>query len=419
MTCRRLLILLITILCVLPCIGAARRNEPFVQGDSSNKYIIGDDIWKFAKTPWKCVLISSNGDSITRYYRRDGMEKARVAGSFHYFAAMNQGSDNRDYYETYRTYKSGETKLVRNWYNYGADYAKKSDNHRYFYTPRFNDSHGNWVMIRKESHTDNVTLHREMTYYDEAGFSEAEDKEIDARIEALVSAVKEQENPFNPKNIVGSVFSIGAKALYLLGLFLLFMLVFRRGQLYLWINRHAGRVITPGNGGLFCRTQFCGIIPSILILGPTGLYIYNGHSTAVLSTSLLIEPLCGVAAAVVYSLSYVLIRRRKVFTRTAVWEILYGTCCCICLWATVILGIYIAVIIIIGLFFAGMLFGRGGSVPNDAADSDWASTISSDGEYARLGRLGTSDYFMDNNGNIYDGRSSGSFYRLGDGKMFY
>lgn len=408
-----------TFLCVLPCLGTTPGHGHLIPGDPSNKFIIGDSIWKFAKVPWKCVLINSKGDTITRYYRRDGVEKARLGSSHYYFAAMNQGSENRDYYETYRTYKSGETKQVRNWYNYGADYGNKPNNKRYFYTPRFNDAHGNWVAVRNESSVDPETLRRVMVYYDETGFSEKEDKEIDARTNALVSAVKEQENPFNLKNIAGSAFSFGAKALYLLGLFILFMLVFRRNVLYLWIDRHAGKVITPRNGGLFCRTQLCGIIPSILILGPTGLYIYNGHTTAVLQPGLLTDTLYGIAIALAYALIYVLIRRRKVFTRTAIWELIYGTCCCICLWAAVILGIYVAVIMLIGLFFAGMLFGRGGTLPNDVEGPNSAGVMSGDGEYAHLNRIGSSDYFMDHNGNIYDGRSSGSFNRLGDGKSFY
>lgn len=81
--------------------------------------------------------------------------------------------------------------------------------------------------------------------HDETGYDAKEDFLIDARIHNFVVAVHKREHPMNPKNILVSAYTISAKLLYLYGLFILFMLAFRRHSFYLWFDLKAAGKITP------------------------------------------------------------------------------------------------------------------------------------------------------------------------------
>jgi len=380
---------------------------------SEMPHIDGDSIYTFKVTPWKCIFTDENGHSFTRYYTRDGIEKARGTVDSESFTAMNQGPDKKDYYEQYRTYKNGETRLVRNWYQYGADFVKKRNPLEYRYNPSQNDHHGNWtyasVNMRKE------TFRRKMFYYDEPGYDAKEDALIDNRIHNLVAGVNEQENPLNIKNILASAYSLIVKLLYLYGLFILFMLAFKRQKFYLWFDKKATKKITPWGNRLINKTFWCGLFPTLSLMFPVAWYMYTGHTTAVIHMSLIKQSCIGAAVAIVYCLGYLFIRGSFCSKRCALWEMIYSVSLWFCIWSGIILSIYILFISLIAMLFLGMIFGKGGSIPADDNPDNMYAT-SWDSESAYLSRLSGNTY-IDNNGNLYS-VSGGSAHRLGDSKNF-
>lgn len=391
--------------------GGLEAKELFTPG-YDNKKVLGDSLFAYTETPWKCVFVNeTSGDTTVRYYRRDGVEKARVSGSF--FAALKQGPDNRDYYETWRTYESGETKLVRNWYNYGIDYGRKKDHREYQYTPRYNDRKGNWVYA-KDPWRDQA-YSRQLFYYDGPEYDAAEDSVIDSRIAGLVQSVKEQENPLNPVNLLLNAFQIVVKLIYLFGLFVLFMMSFRRGAFYLWFDCRAARKITPRSNGLFCKTLLYGIIPVLLASGPIALYVFSGHSTAVLKPGLVYDTLAGTALALVYCVIFVLVRSRRVGARCARWELAYSICMFVCLWAGVIFAIYVVVIALLAMFFLYMFFGDSGRSASDDDGPENMYATAWDGEGQYLTHI-SGEHYMDTSGNMYS--THGGLHRLGDLKPF-
>lgn len=386
--------------------------------DGENVKVNADSIWKFRVAPWKCMLINNEGDTVTRYYDRAGVEKARKNSSDTYFCAMNYGPDNRDYYESLVRRKSGKLEWVRTWYLYGADYVKSSgrDRRDYEYTPRYCDRHGNWLYaydwLRDKSYE------RIIIYYDEDGFSAEEDKAIDARIETLVSTIKEAENPLNPKNIATGMFSIGAKVLFIFGVFVLFMVVFRRRKFYFWFDKKATYHITPDGNKIFCLSMLNGFIPVALILAPTGMYLLGGHTTAVIGKELIISTFGGVVAAAVYSLLFILIRGHRRSYRCACWELLFGITMCLCLWATVLFSLIVAFFTLIALLVYELFFGKrdySSSADDGEGYAGHKYVTSWDGESQALSHMG-GGYYMDTDGAIYGG---GGTYRLGDNKPFF
>jgi hypothetical protein len=365
--------------------------------------------------PWKCVFTDlKTGNTFTRYYTREGIEKARGTATSESFVAMNQGPDMKDYYETYRKYKSGEIKLVRNWYLYGADYPKRSNPMRYRYDPNKNDKRGNWLVAKVDFRDEGMS--REIYYYDEKGYDAEEDTAIDKRISELVANVKDKENPFNIDNIVASVFAFAVKSIYIFGLFVLFMLIFKRRSFYLWFDKKATYKITPWGNGLFNRTIIAGLFPICAAMAPVGYYLYTGHTTAVITNSLVMQTLIGLAVALLYCIAYILIRGALYSRKRARWELAYSISICICIWAGIILSIYIVVISLIVLLFVGMLFGRSNDSPSDDNTPDAMHVTSWDGEGQYLQRL-SDNYYIDNNGNMYS-VSGGSAHRLSDWKNF-
>lgn len=380
----------------------------------ANKKVIGDSIYTYVVTPWKCIYTLADGSVSVRYYRPDGVEKARVAGSF--FAALNQGAERRDYYETWRTYMSGETKLVRNWYNYGIDFPKKQNLREYYYTPRYNDRKGNWVYAVDPWR--DKSFSREMFYFDGPEYDAAEDSLIDARINELVTLVKEQENPYNPQNLLATTLGFAIKLLFIFGLFVLFMMTFRREAFYLWFDCKATRKITPYGNALFCRTLLFGIAPVLLASWPIASYVLGGNSTAVMKPELVRATLIGTAWALVYCVIFVLMRRRRVGARCARWELAYSICIFACLWAGVIFAIYVVFIALIAMFFFGMVFGKGGSIPADDGNPDNMYVTAWDGEGAYLTRL-SGNVYQDRHGNLFATQTGGGgIHRLSDLKPF-
>jgi len=398
--------LLIVILYLIASCAATRAYSEPVK-------VAGDSIYRFKVTPWKCVFTDEKGNSFTRYYTRDGKEKARGTVESEFFTAMKQGPDNKDYYETYRTYKNGETRLIRNWYLYGADYGKKRNELEYRYKSAQVDRHGNWTYVTVNFRDE--TMRRDMIYYDEAEYDAREDSLIDARIHNLVAQVKEQENPLNPMNILANAYRLTVRALYILGLFILYMLSFKRQQFYLWFDKKATRKITPWGNKLINKTLWCGLFPILALMFPVAWYMYTGHHTAVIHMSLIKHTCIGIAVGLVYCVCYILIRSRFRSARCAFWELVYSCTLWLCLWAGIILSIYVLFICLIAMIFLGMIFGGGGSKPSDGTpDNMYATAWDTESEY--LTRLSGNTY-IDNSGNLYSVNGS-SAHRLGDSKNF-
>lgn len=400
-------VLFVILLIVFGCATGYAYTEP-VKVD-------GDSIYSFKVVPWKCVFTDENGHSSTRYYTRTGEEKARGTVDSEAFTAMNQGPDKKDYYEQYRTYKTGETRLVKNWYQYGADFGRKHNELTYRHKPGQVDRHGNWTYVTVNMRQE--TMRRDIIYYDEAGYDAQEDSLIDARIQNLVAAVKEQENPLNPMNILAMAFKIAANALYLFGLFILFMLAFRRQQFYLWFDLKATKKITPRGSRLINKTFWCGLFPTLALMFPVAWYMYTGHYTAVIHMSLIKQTCVGAAVGLVYCFGYVLIRSRFCSARCAFWELVYSVVLWVCLWAGIILSIYILFICLVSMIFLYMFFGSsGGKVSADDGNPDNMYATSWDTESQYLSRLSGNTY-MDTKGNLYS-VSGGSAHRMGDSKNF-
>lgn len=388
--------------------------------NGENVKVNADSIWNFYYTPWKCMLVNANGDTTTHYYTRAGVEKARTNNYNNYFCAMNYGPEKRDYYEAWVRRKSGKVELVRTWYLYGADWVKHSgrDRRDYEYTPRYMDRHGNWLYAYDPWR--DKSYERILVYYDEEGFSAEEDKAIDTRIEELVSAVKEGENPLNPKNIAAGLFKIGAKGLFVFGVIVLFMVIFKRRKFYRWFDIKATYHITPNGNRFFCPGMLFGFVPVLLILAPTGFYLYKGQTTAVIHQELIVSTVACIFAAVIYGLLFIAIRGRKRGCRCARWELLFGIVMCLCFWATVLFSIIVAFFVMIALLIYELFFGKR-DYSNSADDGDAYErnkcVTSWDGEGQILSHMG-SGYYMDTNGAIYYS-NAGSTYRLGDSKHFF
>ncbi|MCF0173530.1 MAG: hypothetical protein HUJ91_07395 [Bacteroidales bacterium] len=374
---------------------------------------IGDSLYRYTVVPWKAVYIFlETNHTATRYYTREGKEKARVSTNF--FAAIKQGADNRDYYETYRTYKSGETKLVKNWYNYGIDYVRKPDKRDYYYNPGRCDKMGNWTYA-EDIYANKKGIVRELYYYDTPGYDPEEDAEINQRIATLVKEVKAQDNPFSLTSLPSTVFAFCVRLLFFFGLFILFMLVFRRQSLYLWFDVKATRKITPWGNALYCRTVWYAFIPVLLIFYPTVSYVLGGGTTAVIHNNLILSTVINLGIVGIYCLIFILFRSRRYSARCAVWELLYSATLWVTLWASLLLAFIVLLICLAVLVIAGILSSDGTSSGTEEDAKDNMYVTSWDGECQNLSHI-SGNYYMDTSGNMYS--SGGGMHRLGDLKRF-
>ena len=402
----------ILLILLLFCLTGRATNVELDRNARMEKFV-GDSMYRYTTMPWKCVYIYlATNDTATRYYTRQGIEKARVSRNF--FAAIKQGADRRDYYETLRTYKSGETRLVKHRYNYGIDFVRKSDVRYYSYNPSKCDKQGNWTYA-EDIYINNKGIARLLSYYDTPGYDPEEDAAIDRRIATLVSEVKEQENPLNIKNIVRSIFALCVKLLFVFGLFIMAMLVFRRQSFHLWFDIKATRKITPWGNALYCRTVWYAFLPVLTIFFPTVSYISGGGTTAIIHSDLIISTITGLVIAIAYCTIFILLRSRKHSARCALWELLYSASIWVALWAALLFAFMVLVACLVVLFFVGMLFGKGGSADACVDGKDNFYATSWDGESQYLSRL-SENYYMDTEGNIY--LSGDGMHRLGDAKPF-
>jgi hypothetical protein len=400
------------------CAMTQATNTELVKNARMEKFV-GDSMYRYTSVPWKCVYIYlATNDTATRYYTREGIEKARISRNL--FAAIKQGAERRDYYETLRTYKSGKTKLVKNWYNYGIDYPHKSNVRNYYYNPGKCDKQGNWTYA-EDIYINKKGIARELFYYDSPGYDPEEDAAIDRRIATLVSEVKEQENPLNIKNIAGSIFGLCARLLFGFGLFIMAMLLFRRQHFHLWFDIKATRKITPFGNAFFCRTVWYALLPVLAIFYPTVSQVMDTGSTAVIHSSLIVSTIIGIVIAIAYCAIFILLRSRKYSARCALWELLYSASIWVALWATLLFSFIVLMVCIVVIIIVEIFFGK--REPNRADDSDSDDdkdhfyATSWDGECHCLSRL-SDGYYMDTEGSIYMKSSGGGLHRLGDLKSF-
>lgn len=412
---KRYIILLTGIIAICFALCASTDFETKLRKFNNNKAtakIVSDSALNFKVAPWKCIMTYPNGSVSTIYFNRDGVRKA-CFGADSSMVAYKAGPQKKDYYERWKTYRNGETRWVQSWYQYGAGYIKSKDHRNYFYEPLKVDHHGNWLIAVDKWAARSPGYSRQMVYYDEEGFDADEDAWVDKRIDNLVNAVAENENPLTPSNILKNGYALIVKLLYFFGLFILFMLLFKRRKFYLWFDIKATRKITPLGNAIICKTQLAGIIPALILLFPIAEYQYTGHTTAVIHMSLVESQLLAVGLASIYYLLYILIRKRFVGSRCARWELNYALLMCLALFSAIILAIYIAVIALIVLFFMGMLFGKGGGISVDSPEDKPHYVTGVDGESAYLSPMGNG-YFMDTDGNLFHHN-----IRLSDSKAFF
>ncbi len=316
--------------------------------------------------PWRIIVTNENGDTTsTIYFDRDGKRISAMRPG--YKVAYSLPSDNKDYYERVVTRKAGNIDTVRTYYLYGEGYGTKKDTRPYTLYDKYIDRHGNWTVAYDKWRSKG--FQRFIPYFDDPESSAEEDAAVRDWIVFIKKYVDRKENPFAFENLAGGVFSIAAKLLFVFTLAMLFMLFFKRDRLYAYINRKAGAYITPR--GIFSPLQLSGLVPALLILGPVSLHVLNSptHSTAVMPDSVIWQTAATTILAVIYCIAYTVIRGASVGRRQARAEVLYGLVSCLCVWGALLLGVMVAVALIAVLFFAGMLFGKGGSASGGTSPS--------------------------------------------------
>lgn len=317
--------------------------------------------------PWRIIVTDAQGDTVsTMYFDRDGKRISAMRPG--YKVAYNLPPDNKDYYERVVTRKAGNIDTVRTWYLYGEGYGTKKDTRPYTLYDKYIDRHGNWTVAYDKWHRKGYQ--RFITYFDDPEYSAEEDAAVHDWIVFIKTHVDRKENPLSLDNLAGGIFSIAAKLLFVFTLVMLFMLIFKRQRLYNYINRKAGAYITPR--GIFSPLQLSGLVPALLILGPVSMHVLNSptHSTAVMPDSVIWHTAATTLLAAIYCIAYTIIRGAAVGRRRARTEVLYGLISCLCVWGALLLGVMVAVALIAVLFFAGMVFGKGGSVSSGAAPVD-------------------------------------------------
>ena len=156
----------------------------------------------------------------------------------------------------------------------------------------------------------------------------------------------------------------------------LFMLLFKRRNLYDWIDRRAGAIITPD--GLFSKVQLQGIIPVVLLciaLYVPAIYAFCQHKTGVASVllQLLCFGLCGV-----YCRWWVVRKSRTMPRRKARMMLFYAfmsVCSAVAGAALAVYVIYLAVLLVIGYVVLSVLGetgsgGGGKSSSEERPDND-------------------------------------------------
>lgn len=334
--------------------------------NASNTYnVLGDSVWTFqGATPWRCILLRDGGDTVAiRYFHRDGTRKAAIIDSL--FVAYKAGRRQIDYYER-KNATSTYDSIVRNSFLFGADYKEKHDSTLYQCDMGRCDSHGNW--LRAFNRAKHSGYQRVLTYYDEAGYDNAEEEALNARIDEIVLEVDTNDL----LNAIGDGGFSVIKVLFYIGWVVLFMLLFCRKRLHSWIDALAGAHITPTKG-IFRKSQLYALPLMFFILAMMVLTVvvaYNAHRSLT-ALYVLIGMAITLLAVLAYSVLFIIIRGRRVGKRQSAVEYFYSLSCCVLIIAS---GLYAAIFVValinvlfialIALIFFGMLMGGGGNSNN-------------------------------------------------------
>ena len=239
-------------------------------GESANV----SDFFKFKKMPWHCVVVVSrqgrNDLSKSIYYYPDGRIKAygiiRDDGSYNlYVLDYYKKDDSHENYEISgkfdekgRLIKTGRRQPFHPdiFRNLGGSYWCKDDSI---------DKYGNWTV----SGASQIVITRQLRYYDDESYDAQEDALLDELIAEAPKLGQKVDAKIDLKIAISTLCSLPLlplAGLIPLTLICLFMLLFRKRQLYDLFDNYAGEKITPI--GAFSKLQLQGIIPVTLYAGP-------------------------------------------------------------------------------------------------------------------------------------------------------
>ncbi len=235
-------------------------------------YVNHEDFHTFVKNPWKCVIISENGDTIKQlWFDKDGTIKAigktpDAQGCYTLSVYVKSGENYNHILSGARINADGEletfgTRQPNQLWKIIPKYQNVSDELRHNTTTHI-DRYGNWIYAG-EPYRDGIL--RKIYYYDD-GYDATEDKWVDAAIASATNWSKEAE-AFKISSIPVYIVALLIKFVWLLLVIYLVLLLVRRRKVYDIFDKMANAPITPK--GFFCKTQLYGIIPVLLLFAPS------------------------------------------------------------------------------------------------------------------------------------------------------
>lgn len=382
--------------------------------------------FSFTKTPWKCIMLREKGDTMmTVYYNRDGIPKATG-----YFNAQGEYSfavyvKEDKYYSIYTTQAklNGNGELVttvakspnqRSGFNFS--YGQKNLPEKLLHNSTTHiDKYGNWIYAGswfKEG------IIRKLYYYDD-GYDEAEDARID---EICKNTLKQN----NEEQIIGSIMVIPVyivgltiKICWLLLVIYLLLLLFKRELAYRPFNNYAGRRVTPY--GLFSKTQLHGIVPVMLLFGPS-LLMFGTITKAEWNSDVFMWSLVMIVSlALSLAWCWMFVKRKSVEIgrKTAIAIIAFAVWSILALVAVIAIAVVaIWVAIVLAFLFAGLSSAIGGfikgasSVSVPSAGPMGAGAADPNQDYEPM-----LDPFNGDDGGVLEGTSRVPLRDNGDGTM--
>lgn len=268
------------VLCMLTTTVAASTNDFKYDVNTCTTRVSRNDgeILQFTKTPWKCTFSSGTGELVRSYYF-DRQGTPRACGNFledgeYTLTAYEKDGKNFNVYHIHAKHNEQgdlETTTTKDnnqrWKITFLYDDKKVPEYLYHNSTTHLDKYGNWIFAGA-AWKDGIV--RKMYYYDD-GYDAEEDARVDEicknEIERYKSDKLKSSIQAIPSTIVVIAVALIIKICWLLLVVYLLLLLFKREWAYRPFNRYAGVRVTPR--GLFCKTQLHGIIPVLLLFGPS------------------------------------------------------------------------------------------------------------------------------------------------------